>query len=154
MIILVSINLFFFIKKRATPYIIKRTDQYGIKANEERQKRGIPIIGKYLLPTHGKGERWIVDKKPSVKNKLVHGWKNIVTTKSEGWKEEYDGFYYYLNDTTNYHLVIQSDIFKDSTHFSGRFGKSKNESDIFIDFKYREISSSEIDSLKLEWGID
>ena len=153
--------------KYTNEYFIIKNYQYGEKYNSFRLKNGIPIINTEMEPfkmpvDNNWGMIWINENHTKKEKPLIHRIKIINASEKDGWKSESDSFLYFINDTTNYILSIESKKFNSKIDFEYKLMKTDSRKNEFKDYqegKYeryseRKLEKEEADSIMNEWNYE
>lgn len=136
--------------------------KYGKKYNANRATFKIPLLTDDVEPLRmfvdeDYGMIWINDdNETSDKEKLIHKIKIIEASKENGWISEEDVFLFYKNDSLNYKLEINSKTENDKVNFESflKIVKKKNNiNKVDTENHLIRLNISQLDSLRLEWGI-
>lgn len=136
--------------------------KYGKKYNANRANFKIPLLSDSVEPLRmfvdeDYGMIWINDNHETSDNKkLIHKIKIIEATKENGWISEKDVFLFYKNDSLNYNLEINSKNVNGKVNFDSflRIVKKKtNKNKVDTENNIMKLNISQLDSLRLEWGI-
>lgn len=148
-------------------YVIIKNYQYGEKYNVFRQKNRIPIIDSEMEPfkmpvDNYWGMIWINENNTEKEKPLVHRIKIIDASKEGGWINESDNYLYFINDTTEYILKIESKKSIDKINFEYKLVKTDSRKKDFENYQVKEykiysekkLNESEFDSIKNKWKLE
>jgi hypothetical protein len=136
--------------------------KYGKKYNTNRATFKIPLLTDDVEPLRmfvdeDYGMIWINDNnETSDKEKLTHKIKIIEASKENGWLSEKDVFLFHKNDSLNYNLEIKSKRENDKVNFESFLKivkKKNNKNKVDTVNNLMKLNKSQLDSLRLEWGI-
>ncbi|MCD8445749.1 hypothetical protein [Tenacibaculum finnmarkense] len=148
-------------------YLIIKNYQYGENYNSFRVKNGIPEINEEMEPfkmpvDNNWGMIWINENQTKEEKPLIHRTKIINASEKDGWNSENDSYLYFINDTTNYILSIDSKKLNSKIDFEYKLMKTDSRKKEFKDYqenkyeKYseRKLEIIEADSIKIKWKIN
>jgi len=167
---IISIFLFalivYQVYKYTNQYFIIKNYQYGEKYNSFRVKNGIPVINNEMEPFKMPvddywGMIWINENETKEEKPLIHRIKIIDASQKTDWESESDSFQYFINDTTNYILNINSKKLNSKIVYEYELTKTDSRKKDFEDYqgnkykKYseRKLNKSEADSIINKWKI-
>ncbi|WP_396144093.1 hypothetical protein [Flavobacterium sp.] len=136
--------------------------KYGKKYNANRASFKIPLLTDAIEPLRmyvdeDYGMIWINENnETSDKKKLIHKIKIIEASKENGWISEKDVFLFYKNESLNYNLEINSKIENGKVNFVSFLKiikKKTNKNKVDTENNKMNLNISQLDSLRLEWGI-
>jgi hypothetical protein len=152
--------------KYTNEYLTIKNYQYGEKYNYFRLKNGIPIINADMEPfkmpvDNFWGMMWINERETKTEKPLIHRIKTINASEKTGWKSENDSFLYFINDTTNYILSIDSEKSNSLINHKYKLTKTDSRKKDFEDYKEnkfetyseRKLNKSTADSIMNKWKI-
>ena len=164
-IFLISVILYQ-VYKYSNEYFIIKNYKYGEKYNSFRLKNGIPVINNEMEPfkmpvDNYWGMIWINENQTKLEKPLIHRIKIIDASEKDGWKSESDSYLYFINDTTNYILSIDSKKLNSKIDYEYSLKKTDSRKKDFKDYqenkyeKYpeRKLNKQEADSIKNKWKI-
>ncbi len=158
--------ILFQVYKYTNEYFIIKNYKYGEKHNSLRVKNGIPTINNEMEPfkmpvDNFWGMMWINESETKTEKPLIHRMKIINASEKTGWKSESDSFLYFINDTTNYILSIDSE--KSNSLINHKYKLTKTDSrkkdfedyreNKFATYSERKLNKSEADSIMNKWKI-
>jgi hypothetical protein len=165
-VILIALALYQ-IYSYSNEYLTIKNYQYGVKYNSHRVKSEIPIIENDMEPLKMPvdnycGMIWINEKTTTNEKPLIHNIKIIDAFKEKGWEKENDKFSYFLNDTTDYILNIESK--KSNSKIVFLFTLEKNDSRLqkiedyqtkkYLKYPEKEVTKLEYVKIKKKWKIE
>ncbi|WP_159019954.1 hypothetical protein [Algibacter sp. L3A6] len=164
--ILLTVFILYQVYKFTNEYLIIKNYQYGEKYNSFRAKNGIPVINDEMEPfkmpvDNNWGMIWINENHTKKEKPLIHRIKIINASEKDGWKSESDSYRYFINDTTNYILSMDSKKLNSKIDYEYKLMKidsRKKEFKDYRDLKYekyskRKLKKEEADSIKNKWKI-
>jgi len=150
----------------SSDYLKLKNYQYGEMYNEFRKKNEIPIIDNELEPfkmpvDNNWGMIWINENITEKEKPLVHRIKIIDASEKDGWKNESDSYIYFINDTTDYILNVESKKLINKISLEYKLGKTDSrkkhlkdyEANQYYDYTEKKLNRIEFDSLKNVWKI-
>ena len=164
--ILLIVFILYQVYKYTNEYFVIKNYQYGEKYNSFRVKNGIPIINTEMEPfkmpvDNNWGMIWINENHTKKEKPLIHRIKIINASEKDGWKSENDSFLYFINDTTNYILRMESKKLNSKIDFKYKLMKTDSRKNEFKDYqegkyeKYSEkkLKKEEAERIKIKWKI-
>ncbi|MGJ8745142.1 hypothetical protein [Polaribacter sp.] len=165
--ILLTAFILYQVYKYTNEYFLIKKYQYGEKYNSFRMKNGIPIINAELEPfkmpiDNNWGMIWINENRTKKEKPLIHRIKIINASEKDGWKSETDSYLYFINDTTNYILNMESKKLNSKIDYHYKLMKTDSRKKEFKDYRadvYRnypkiELKKQEVDSIMDEWNYE
>jgi len=147
-------------------YLKLKNYQYGEMYNEFRKKNEIPIIDNEMEPfkmpvDNFWGMIWINESITKKEKPLIHKNKVIDASEKIGWENESDSYIYFINDTTDYILHVETKKAINKIYFEYRLGKTDSRKKHFEDYKatnyyansVKKLNTIEFDSIKNVWKI-
>ena len=150
----------------SSEYFMLKNYQYGEKYNEFREKNEIPLIDNEMEPLKMPvdnfwGMIWINENIVDREKPIIHKIKIIDASEKNGWQKESDDYLYFINDTTDFILKIESKKTNNKINFEYKLGKTDSrrkkiedyEANKYYDYSEKRLNKLEFDSIKKTWKI-